>query len=596
MLKRLAECQRVIGYAFADPNLLEIALTHSSVRTPDRECNERQEFLGDSVLGLAITEELYKRLPDQQEGELTRIKSAVVSRGALYRVSTKLGLTRFIEVAKGVARREELPVSLTANLVESIIGAVYLDGGFYPAREFILRHLGPEIEDVFNDRVPKNFKSLLQHEAQQLLGCTPVYRSVEEEGPDHRKAFTVAAILKGTEYGRATGINKKEAEQEAARHALEALKYRGRRRRRRLPELRERDPRETRDTRDRDARDPRDRDRDRVRTIVKQSSDADDWREWAEAAAKPAGPTNYAIAPEADEGFVDDGGTPRPAALAPEFDADAPPADAPPSDAPDEGSDRGEPRGDADAPAADREPAEGEGDGRRRRGRRGGRGRGRGRRDDEGAPPAPGIAPEADAMPPEDAAPAVPPEADAAGDVPAAFVDGPEPSSWPDGPSEPVPAPRERRPRGGRGRGRRPAADAAPAGDEATPAADPSARGGDFALSDAPPSEAPAAPPARRGGGRRAAAPKPDAAPVADPAPVVREPAPSKPAPKPAPKSAPSGPAFGAGVIGSETPPPPAPKSSVAPDVKPTVEVEGRRKAPVTPKKPPADGGFGVGL
>jgi ribonuclease-3 len=357
MLKRLAECQRVIGYAFADPNLLEIALTHSSVRTPDRECNERQEFLGDSVLGLAITEELYKRLPDQQEGELTRIKSAVVSRGALYRVSTKLGLTRFIEVAKGVARREELPVSLTANLVESIIGAVYLDGGFYPAREFILRHLGPEIEDVFNDRVPKNFKSLLQHEAQQLLGCTPVYRSVEEEGPDHRKAFTVAAILKGTEYGRATGINKKEAEQEAARHALEALKYRGRRRRRRLPELRERDPRETRDTRDRDARDPRDRDRDRVRTIVKQSSDADDWREWAEAAAKPAGPTDYAIAPEADEGFVDDGGASRPAALTPEFDADAP------RRGPDvRCAGRGivATRGEGDAPAAGREPAEGE--------------------------------------------------------------------------------------------------------------------------------------------------------------------------------------------------------------------------------------------
>jgi hypothetical protein len=111
-------------------------------------------------------------------------------------------------------------------------------------------------------------------------------------------------------------------------------------------------------------------------------------------------------------------------------------------------------------------------------------------------------------------------------------------------------------------------------------------------LSDAPPSEAPAAPPARRGGGRRAAAPKPETAPVADPAPVVREPVPPKPAPKPAR----SGPAFGAGVIGSETPPPPAPKSSVAPDVKPTVEVEGRRKAPVTPPKPPADGGFGVGL
>src|SRR5688572_30919608 len=182
MQKRLADCQRVIGYHFADEALLEVALTHSSVRSPDRECNERLEFLGDSVLGLAMTEELYKRLPDQQEGELTRIKSAVVSRGALYRVSLRLGLPRFVEIAKGVGKRDDLPVSLTANLVESIIGAIYLDSGFFPAREFVLRHLGPEIEDVLNDRVAKNYKSLLQHEAQQLLGSTPTYRTIEEEG------------------------------------------------------------------------------------------------------------------------------------------------------------------------------------------------------------------------------------------------------------------------------------------------------------------------------------------------------------------------------------------------------------------------------
>src|SRR5689334_6572724 len=263
MQKRLADCQRVIGYCFADEALLEVALTHSSVRSPDRECNERQEFLGDSVLGLAMTEELYKRLPDQQEGELTRIKSAVVSRGALYRVSTRLGLTRFVEIAKGVGKRDELPVSLTANLVESIIGAIYLDAGFFPAREFVLRHLGPELEDVMNDRVAKNYKSLLQHECQQVLGATPTYRTLEEEGPDHRKSFTVACVVRGTEYGRASGINKKEAEQEAARHALEALTRRGRGGRRR---------------RGRD----RDGEREAVRPLVRQTSDEDAWRSWAE--------------------------------------------------------------------------------------------------------------------------------------------------------------------------------------------------------------------------------------------------------------------------------------------------------------------------
>jgi ribonuclease-3 len=229
----LAECQRVIGYHFANPTLLEIALTHSSLRSPDRECNERLEFLGDSVLGLVITEELYRLLPDQEEGELTRIKSAVVSRSALFRTSTRLGLARFAEFARGVSRRDELPVSVTANLVEAVIGAIYLDAGYYPAREFVLRHLGNEIEDILNDRGAKNYKSLLQHEVQQGANVTPTYRTIEEGGPDHRKQFVVAAVIRGQEWGRASGANKKEAEQEAARRALEAWERRGRGRRRR---------------------------------------------------------------------------------------------------------------------------------------------------------------------------------------------------------------------------------------------------------------------------------------------------------------------------------------------------------------------------
>lgn len=231
--KRLADCQRVIGYFFADPTLLETALTHSSLRSPDRECNERLEFLGDSVLGLVITEELYHLLPDSAEGEMTRVKSAVVSRKSLYRASTQLGLPEFAEYARGVGRKDELPTSVVANLVESVIGAIYLDAGYYPAREFVLRHLGDEVDDVLNDRGAKNHKSLLQHEVQQNTGVTPHYRTVEEEGPDHDKIFVVAAIIHGREWGRASGANKKDAEQEAARMALEAWARRGRGRRRR---------------------------------------------------------------------------------------------------------------------------------------------------------------------------------------------------------------------------------------------------------------------------------------------------------------------------------------------------------------------------
>ena len=115
--QRLADCQRVIGYYFSNPELLEVALTHSSLRAPDRECNERLEFLGDSILGLVITEELYHLLPDQSEGELTRIKSAVVSRTALLATSQRLDLARYAEFARGVGKRDKLPASVVANLV-----------------------------------------------------------------------------------------------------------------------------------------------------------------------------------------------------------------------------------------------------------------------------------------------------------------------------------------------------------------------------------------------------------------------------------------------------------------------------------------------
>ncbi|MEZ6006723.1 MAG: ribonuclease III [Planctomycetota bacterium] len=224
--KRLADCQRAIGYWFADPDLLETALTHSSLRSPDRACNERLEFLGDSVLGLVVTEELYHLLPEHSEGELTRIKSAVVSRPALLDTSMRLGLPDYADFARGVGRRDRLPPSVVANLVESIIGSIYLDAGFDAAREFVLRHLGETLERELGDEGVKNHKSLLQHEIQQAINITPTYRTIEEEGPDHRKSFVVAVFIGDREWGRAPGLTKKEAEQEAARQALESWRDR----------------------------------------------------------------------------------------------------------------------------------------------------------------------------------------------------------------------------------------------------------------------------------------------------------------------------------------------------------------------------------
>ncbi|MGE0190890.1 MAG: ribonuclease III [Planctomycetota bacterium] len=224
--KRLADCQRAIGYWFADPDLLETALTHSSLRSPDRACNERLEFLGDSVLGLVVTEELFHLLPEHSEGELTRIKSAVVSRPALLATSMRLGLPDYADFARGVGRRDRLPPSVIANLVESVIGSIYLDAGFDAAREFVLRHLGETLERELGDEGVKNHKSLLQHEIQQAINITPAYRTIEEEGPDHRKSFVVAVFIGDREWGRAPGGTKKEAEQEAARQALEAWRAR----------------------------------------------------------------------------------------------------------------------------------------------------------------------------------------------------------------------------------------------------------------------------------------------------------------------------------------------------------------------------------
>ncbi len=222
--RRLGQCQRAIHYYFKDPSLLDTALTHSSLRAPDRECNERLEFLGDSVLGMVITEELYRRLPQESEGDLTRIKSATVSRASLHDAAERLKLADVMEIARGVGRRDALPASVLANVFESVIGAIYLDGGYYPAREFVLKHLGPELENEIVDRGASNYKSHLQQMVQQLSGFAPSYRTLEEDGPDHDKTFVVAARFEGREWGRASGTTKKEAQQEAARLALDAYR------------------------------------------------------------------------------------------------------------------------------------------------------------------------------------------------------------------------------------------------------------------------------------------------------------------------------------------------------------------------------------
>ncbi|MHC4974095.1 MAG: ribonuclease III [Planctomycetota bacterium] len=217
--ERMQDLEVLLGHSFREKGFLLNALSHSSIKTDRRPSNERLEFLGDSVLGLIVSDALYRRFPEDDEGTLTRIKSQAVSRSTLQRVAVAMGLDRFILVGKGVMKRE-IPASLLGNLFEAIVGAIYLDAGLAAARKFVMRHLDIIVEEIVQDRAERNYKSMLQHYCQREKGGVPTYRVLQESGPAHSRAFDVAVILNGREFGRARGISKKEAEQGSARAAM----------------------------------------------------------------------------------------------------------------------------------------------------------------------------------------------------------------------------------------------------------------------------------------------------------------------------------------------------------------------------------------
>ncbi len=221
---RLAACEQALGHRFLDRSLLELALTHSSLRDPWTQSNERLEFLGDSVIGLAVSEHLFCTLGDRPEGDLTHVKSRVVSRSALARVGSALDLKKYLRVGKGIRQRRSIPPSLIANALEALVGAVYLDAGFEAARALVLRLVEPLFHDLSGQRVLRNFKAALQQAVQRLFGVTPTYNVLEAVGPDHSKEFLVEAVAGGRSFPPARGRSKKQAEQRAAREALRVLK------------------------------------------------------------------------------------------------------------------------------------------------------------------------------------------------------------------------------------------------------------------------------------------------------------------------------------------------------------------------------------
>ena len=216
-------CQERIGYTFRDRSLLEFALTHASGAENRLASNERLEFLGDAILGAIICELLYRKFPEYLEGDLTKIKSVVVSRQSCAKISASLGLQDCLIMGKGMANSPDIPPSLLGDVFESLVAAIYLDGGNDAVREFVQKHMGPEVVLAAAGELGGNHKSILQQFAQREFNNTPIYQLMDEKGPDHAKCFKVCAIVGGEAYQAAWGRNKKEAEQRAACNALAQL-------------------------------------------------------------------------------------------------------------------------------------------------------------------------------------------------------------------------------------------------------------------------------------------------------------------------------------------------------------------------------------
>jgi len=221
----LQRAEQAVGYVFRDKSLLTSALTHASVADNRLASNERLEFLGDAILSMVVCHELYQRFPHLLEGELTKIKSTVVSRKTCAEISRHIGLPDLLFLGKGMAGRSRLPNSLAAAVFEALIAAIYLDGGgLEEARRFILEHVSEKITRAAESEHQYNYKSQVQQYAQKILNGVPTYELLDEQGPDHSKCFEVCVVIHGRRFPSAWGTSKKEAEQKAAYNALYELK------------------------------------------------------------------------------------------------------------------------------------------------------------------------------------------------------------------------------------------------------------------------------------------------------------------------------------------------------------------------------------
>lgn len=214
-----------IRVKFRNPDLLRQAFTHRSYINENRSLglghNERLEFLGDAVLELVVTEYLYARFKDMNEGELTSLRSVLVNADTCAQVATRLGANDFLLLSKGESKDTgRARQFILANTLEALIGALYVDQGYAAAKAFVTEHITSLTDEIVGKGTWVDSKSLFQEKAQEHHSFTPVYKTLKESGPDHDKHFTVGVYVGTDLFGQGEGKSKQDAEQEAARAAL----------------------------------------------------------------------------------------------------------------------------------------------------------------------------------------------------------------------------------------------------------------------------------------------------------------------------------------------------------------------------------------
>lgn len=229
-MKNLSHFEKSVQYSFKDKDLLQQAFVHRSYLNEHRglkiKHNERLEFLGDAVLELVVTDFLYSTYPDHTEGELTSYRAALVNTGTLSGLAAGLTMDDYLLLSKGESRDTgRARQYILANTFEAVIGALYLDGGYEAAREFIAAHLFPLAEEVVEKRLWQDAKSHFQEKAQEKAGITPEYRTEKQMGPDHDKRFFIGVFLGGERIAEGEGKSKQEAEQDAAEKALKVKQW-----------------------------------------------------------------------------------------------------------------------------------------------------------------------------------------------------------------------------------------------------------------------------------------------------------------------------------------------------------------------------------